>query len=519
MNTHLSDDDNLMDFLIDDEPLPEEPRKKPYKVLIVDDESEMHSTTRMVLKNFRFEERGLEILDAYNAEEAKALLREHPDLALIMLDVVMEESDSGLKVVQYIRNTLKNKRIRIILRTGQPGEAPEEKVITDYDINDYRLKTELTVQRLFTSLYEALRSYRDISALEHSRAGLEKIIAVSSELLVQDSTVAFYNCILEQMMFFQDDDTILYFREMPNKNGLVFSHSENYGTVIAATGRFKDYLGEPICNLKELGPVYEKAMEIQDIPGDDVITLDQGYLVYKTLHDKSKSFIFIEGRGFHYDLDLIRTFLSHYSMALDNYLLNQEMIRTQSEIIHLLSEHISANRHSPATHRDRVTEIATLIAEKTHLSDELVPVLKVASILHNTDSSNIANTTLLKPGRFTAEEFTQMRRHTLIESSFFNYSCLQVVKWAREICRCEEYAVSKESYPRKLNEEGIPLTAQIVALSDYIDILTHDSGSGKGIPLSTLAETLERFRDTCFESSLIDAVRSSMPQIESIINS
>lgn len=163
----LNESDFNLDFLSVDHPIRRRTLESPYKVLIVDDEPEMHVTTKMILKNFTFEGRGLEFIDTYTGNDAIKAFKENPDIAVILLDVIMEENDAGFKVVHYIRNTLNNIFVRIILRTGQPGYAPEESVIVDYDINDYLLKTDITVQRLFTSFYQTLRSYRDLVFLEN----------------------------------------------------------------------------------------------------------------------------------------------------------------------------------------------------------------------------------------------------------------------------------------------------------------------------------------------------------------
>lgn len=118
--------------------------KKQWKVMIVDDEEDIHKVTKLALGKLNFQNKKLNFLSAYSAEEAKKLIAENPDMSVILLDVVMESDDSGLQLVKYIRDELKNKFVRIILRTGQPGQAPEENVIIDYDINDYKTKEELT---------------------------------------------------------------------------------------------------------------------------------------------------------------------------------------------------------------------------------------------------------------------------------------------------------------------------------------------------------------------------------------
>ncbi len=150
-------------------------RQKFWKVLIVDDEEEIHDVTRFALNDIYFKERSLTFLSAYSAGEASSLLSEHPDTALILLDVVMEEDDSGLSLVRYIRKELENTKVRIILRTGQPGLSPERDVIVQYDINDYKEKSELTARKLFTSVITAIRSYNDLLQIEEQTRRQERI--------------------------------------------------------------------------------------------------------------------------------------------------------------------------------------------------------------------------------------------------------------------------------------------------------------------------------------------------------
>jgi diguanylate cyclase (GGDEF)-like protein len=148
-----------------------------WKVIIVDDEPSVHQATKLALKNFTFEGKSLVFLSAYSVAEGMRLLHEnHPDTAFILLDVVMETQDAGLQLVQYIREELNNRQVRIVLRTGHPGEAPEESVILNYDINDYKLKVELTRQRLLTTVITALRSYRDIVTIEQQRQELTQTL-------------------------------------------------------------------------------------------------------------------------------------------------------------------------------------------------------------------------------------------------------------------------------------------------------------------------------------------------------
>ncbi|MGM0369292.1 MAG: PP2C family protein-serine/threonine phosphatase [Bacillota bacterium] len=146
-----------------------------WKILVVDDQEEVHQVTEMVLDDFIYENRKIDFLRAYSAAEAKEILANNSDIAVILLDVVMEEDDSGLKLVKYIREELKNELVRIVLRTGQPGEAPEKEVIRDYDINDYKEKTELTSKRMYTTVITALRSYQGLKKLKETTAAKNRI--------------------------------------------------------------------------------------------------------------------------------------------------------------------------------------------------------------------------------------------------------------------------------------------------------------------------------------------------------
>lgn len=145
-----------------------------WKVAVIDDDPAVHDGTRFALQNYRLQGRGLELVSAHSAAEGRDLLRLHPDTAVIFLDVVMETDEAGLDLVHVIRHELKNEAVRIILRTGQPGQAPEQRIVVEYDINDYKAKTELTAEKLFTCLTAALRGYDQLRRLADLYAELER---------------------------------------------------------------------------------------------------------------------------------------------------------------------------------------------------------------------------------------------------------------------------------------------------------------------------------------------------------
>jgi CheY-like chemotaxis protein len=221
-------------------------RAPVWNLLIVDDEDQVHTVSKLALDEFAFSGRKLRFLHAHSAREAKELLRNHNDIALILLDVVMESDTAGLEVVEFVRNTLGNKFSRIILRTGQPGQAPEMEVITRYDINGYMHKTELTWERLYTAVYTSLSTYRDLIALDANRKGLEKIIESTAQLFEIHSIERFAQGVLEQLiaLLFVESDAL-----MLHTSGVAAAGrppDEKY-RIVAATGAFKGKIGQNAC--------------------------------------------------------------------------------------------------------------------------------------------------------------------------------------------------------------------------------------------------------------------------------
>ncbi len=178
---------------------PPAPPREPWLILIVDDDASIHAATRMVLRGVNFRGRPLKCISADSAAEAQLALPANPEIALVLLDVVMESDDAGLQLVRFIRQQLGNWRVRIILRTGQPGQAFERDVVLNYDINDYKSKTELTTQKLFTSVVAALRGFEDIRELESHRAGLERVIRASGGLFGKRGLAEFGQGVIDEL--------------------------------------------------------------------------------------------------------------------------------------------------------------------------------------------------------------------------------------------------------------------------------------------------------------------------------
>ncbi|MDE1145256.1 MAG: DUF3369 domain-containing protein [Azospirillaceae bacterium] len=248
----MADDDD--DFLFQDEEEDEDahegdelvPGMPPWQVLIVDDDAEVHAMTRLVMRKFAFQGRGLAFISAYSAAEALTVLRGEHDIAMILLDVVMESEDAGLKLVPRIRDELGNRAVRIILRTGQPGQAPEDDVIAGYDVNDYKAKTELTARKLITATITALRAYHHIRTLERSCQGLERVAGLGLFQVALSGPSAAAGAALDQ---------IAEVLEQPAEGLFCVIHGTDRlaARILAGRGRYQDAAGHPLATVADAG--------------------------------------------------------------------------------------------------------------------------------------------------------------------------------------------------------------------------------------------------------------------------
>ena len=298
-----------------------------WKLLVVDDDPEVHHATRFALQDFSFQGRKLEMHSVYDAAEANGFLQENPDTAVILLDVVMESSDSGLRLVGDIRNRLHNSSVRIILRTGQPGYAPEVEAITEYDINDYKAKAELTHTQLISSITAALRSFDQIRTIETSRRGLERLIIASSQLMTARTLDGFASAALRQMstMLATSDDGIIVIQDPARAQANGCENGDRL--VIAAEGRF-------------LGEFHRELDQISDTMAHEHLSqafeqrnhqFGHDYLVVYIEGNKAcPAALYMPHGSGSMDLDrqLIEVFATNLALGLDNATLFEQVHQT-----------------------------------------------------------------------------------------------------------------------------------------------------------------------------------------------
>jgi signal transduction histidine kinase len=321
----MADQDDVLYLIEDSGDVPEDSSAKKWKIAVIDDDHAVHEGTRFALSDYSLNGQSLEILSAYSAAEGQTLMRAHPDIAAVLLDVIMETDAAGLDLVEFIRNELHNETVRIILRTGQPGQAPERRVIVDYDINDYKAKTELTADKLFTSLTAALRSYQQLERMVQTRRGLEIIIDAASTLYDFKSMQRLAEGVLTQIASLLNVDCagILVLRD----GG---ASSDDFA-VLAGSGCYSRFIGAPAPQSldPDLRQIVEDAFRRckHDFAGECTV-------LYTRTGSGREVVVLLQAERPLSDTDrsLVEIFSSRLSIAFDNVILYQQLHQANTQL-------------------------------------------------------------------------------------------------------------------------------------------------------------------------------------------
>ncbi len=472
--------------------------KGVWKILVVDDEEEVHDITRITLKGFTFEGRGISLISAYSGREVKDIFENETDIAMILLDVVMEEDDTGLKLVEYIREKMDNKAVRIVLRTGQPGKAPEHTVISQYDINEYRTKPEFTAQRLFTCVTACLRAYNSLKTIERNREGLEAIIKSTALVFKTTSFDAFGSQVLvylSHILKFKEDKecSLGYFIGFPGDQVLM----------IAGNGEFAGMSGTPIEALlpESAKDEYKHLL----VTGGERFISDVYLGVFKTkegvtsiLYLKQAELLSPEEQY------LLRIYANNVSIGFDNISLTREIINTQKEVILILGEVVETRSQETAHHVTRVAEVCYLLAKKYGMDDEDAELLRLAAPMHDVGKIGVPEAILNKPGKLTSEEFQIMKGHARIGHEILNKSSRPIMKAAAITALEHHEKWDGTGYPRRLKGEEIHIFGRIAAVADVFDALSHKRCYKEAWPVEKIVGILKGDSGIHFDPKLVD---------------
>ncbi|MCG7535268.1 DUF3369 domain-containing protein [Pseudoalteromonas sp. OOF1S-7] len=499
-------------FLFSNEPLKDEEQitidNAYWDILVVDDEEDIHQVTKLVLSDFRFEQKPLRFHHAYSAKQAMDILNSEDSISVGLIDVVMESNHAGLDLIKFIRNDMANHDIRLILRTGQPGEAPEESVIRDYDINDYKNKTELTAVKLKTLLYSALRSHRDIQTIERHKQGLERIIDASSSFLKCSNVQDFASTILTHVadvMGLSDSD--IYCAAAVNKQDGAGAEFQ----LLAASGAGIEPEQTAL-------PDKVKSRFIETHNRKTSSKSDHEYVGYFTSQAGLETMLYVSKNGLLQptDCQLLAFFANNIALAYDNLNLRETVKESQKELSYILGEAVEKRSKETGSHVKRVAHYSLLLAKLVGLNDYRAEIIKLASPLHDIGKISIPDVILNKPGKLNDDEWAIMKTHAQQGYEILKNSTNDILQCGAIIAHQHHEKWDGSGYPQGLKGEQIDIAGRITALADVFDAL----GSVRCYkPVWTLEEILteiKRQRGQQFDPKLVDLFIENLEQFVAI---
>jgi len=471
-----------------------------WKVAIIDDDRQVHAVTRLVLANTRIDDIPLEFLEASSAAEGFRLFQDHPDIALAFIDVIMETDDAGLELIHRIRHELGNHSTRIVLRTGQPGSSPEETVIRDYDINDYKSKIELTDTKLKTCTYSCIRSYRDIVIIENSQRGMRKVIDASDSVLLSHSLYQFGNAILEHTIQLLGIDTTEMY--------LVTRHEDLYGdtelTLLAATGSAVELRNE--WNTSILPPDV-KSRIMETLVRKRSTHQDGIFIGYYNTDPRTESVLYTQFRQPHSALqeDILRLFAANITLIFQNLSAREIILDTQKELLLVIGDAIELRSKETGSHVRRVSLMSELLSLRIGQTAEFAQTVRYAAPLHDLGKIGIPEYILHKPGKLDPEEWKIMQTHARIGYDMLKNSNRIIAKMGARIAYSHHEHWDGKGYPQGLAGEAIPLEGRIVGLIDVIDALGSSRTYKKAWAEADIKNYIIERRGSQFDPALVDA--------------
>ncbi|MCL2916057.1 DUF3369 domain-containing protein [Shewanella corallii] len=477
----------------------------PWKILIIDDERDVHTVTKLALSRFKLDGHGLEFINAYSAEQAKTLLLENDDIAMAFVDVVMETDHAGLELVRWIREDLQNQAIRLVLRTGQPGQAPEEDVIVNYDINDYKAKSELDARRLLTCVYTSVRAYRDIIEIEKARKaqmqhreGLERVLSASSGLFEFRTLHKFAEGLLSQVASLLNIDTQTLFLRCSSFDAVVLAPNEISFDVLAGTGRYSGVNSDVI-------PDDINEMMKEAIAAEKCIYRDDCMLGYFPTQRGWVNLLYLDGVGniSEFNRKLIDILAVNVGIAFENLMLNKEVENTQSELIMRLGDVVESRSKEAANHVKRMSEYCFELGMLAGMTEAEAQFLRRAAPMHDIGKIAIPDDILLKQGKLDDEEWEIMKQHPEIGHQILGDSERPILKVAAQISLEHHEKYDGSGYPNNLKGDDISLYARIVAIADVFDALTHARCYKEAWPLNEVIDEMKKGAGTHFDPFLL----------------
>lgn len=505
----------MTEFLFSDDAPSDEPTKpsvgEPWHILVVDDEPSVHDVTRLTLNRLNIFDKPIKLHSAFSGKEAREILTANEvDFCMAFVDVVMETQNSGLDLVDWIRQELNNEEIRLVLRTGQAGMAPETEVIRKYDINDYRSKTELTAQSLQTCVFNAVRGYRDISSISKSLKAFRKLIDTSATLLQEDNLHNLAASAFEGLLSVLNTKSSSLYITRREENDL-FRREE----VMTGTGD----LDQQDLSLAALPQDVQEQIETAYRSQESIIT-PTTYTGYFSTSRDSASVLYVEFEAdpSHFTSSIVEIFATQAVLIYENLSRQIQLENTQKELLYIVGDAIEARSLETGNHVKRVALFCEFFAQKLDLGDSYISAIKTAAPLHDIGKIAIPETILHKPGKLTPEEWEVMKTHAELGGQILRKSKLPVATLGARLAHSHHENWDGSGYPDGLSGREIPMEARIMAIADVFDALGAKRSYKEPWPDDKIHELIMSEKGKKFDPGLVDIFEANFEELVELRN-
>ena len=146
--------------------------------------------------------------------------------------------------------------------------------------------------------------------------------------------------------------------------------------------------------------------------------------------------------------------------------------RSVFQSLQALANALEAKDPYTAGHSQRVAAMACRLALEMNCPAQHAQMVSQAGLLHDIGKIGVSEAVLRKPGKLTAEEWTEMKSHPVVGAEIV--APLDFFSEGATLIRCHHERFDGSGYPDGLKAEEIPLGARIVAVADVYDALTTD---------------------------------------------
>lgn len=452
------------------------------KVLISDDDPQIHSITKLVLDDYEFEGRPLELLHSFSREETKQVLLAHPDTALILLDIAMDQADDGLKIAEWIRQTWKNTRIRIVLRTGQVTDLPELDLFRRYDINDFKTKTELTYQKLISTLHTSLRTWSAIGQTERGIRHLQAMVGLGTQDLTPRDQQTFLDLLFLQIeTLWGESLDCLFLRGDPPQ-------------IVQASGRFEPWQGQDLGSVGALSGLTEQLSVLPRNHGLQFLTTETGcFLFPEPVFSGEPGILYIEDSQDQGERDELLFLLGQYTMAYDQFRLMgySRDLQDQTLFTHM---GLLENPDDPQAYRrfQRVSRFMETLARCWDYPEDEVETLRLASLFYRLDLSTYSS-----PAPGSAP-------NPVAGAALLETFPPPLYRRAAVLARHHRENWDGTGFPQGLKGPEIPFEARMLRLADALDQVCQDSSGCSSAAWSDRIIDLRRQRGSQFDPQVFD---------------